>query len=80
MARDYGTMTCDYDHDCFGQGLKFQHSRENGHSYGQKVPSSHRPAVKKQLNNQHFNINPYFCRQIIHYDPSNRHTQIVRQP
>ena len=49
MARDYGTMTCDYDHDCFGQGLKFQHSRENGHSYGQKVPSSHRPAVKKTI-------------------------------
>ena len=28
-------MTCDYDHDCFGQGLKFQHSRESGHSHGQ---------------------------------------------
>ena len=29
------TMTCDYDHDCFGQGLKFQHSCESGHSHGQ---------------------------------------------
>ena len=30
-----GTMTCDYDHDCFGQGLKFQHSCESGHGHGQ---------------------------------------------
>jgi len=36
-------MTCDYDHDCFGQGLKFQHSRESGHSHGQKVPKSRVP-------------------------------------
>ena len=44
-------MTCDYDHDCFGQGLKFQHSRESGHSHGQwswsKSPEVPCPEVKR---------------------------------
>ena len=46
-------MTCDYDHDCFGQGLKFQHSSESGHSHshGQwswlKSPEVPCPEVKR---------------------------------
>jgi len=43
-------MTCDYDHDCFGQGLKFQHSSESGHSHGQKVPKSRVPKSKDIVN------------------------------
>ena len=43
--RDYGTMTCDYDNDCFNQRLKFQHSRKSGHGHCQwslsKSPVSH---------------------------------------
>ena len=44
-------MTCDYDHDCFGQGLKFQHSSESGHSHSQwswsKSPEVPCPEVKR---------------------------------
>ena len=39
-----GTMTCDYDHDSLGQGLKFQYSNESSHGHGQwswlKSPAS----------------------------------------
>ena len=31
-TEDFGTMTCDYGHDSFCQGLKSQHSRGSGHS------------------------------------------------
>ncbi len=49
--RDYGTMTCDYDNDCFNQKLKLQHSRKSGHGHCQwslsKSPEVPCPEVKR---------------------------------
>ena len=48
--RDYGTMTCDYDNDHFNQELKFQYSRESGHSHGQWSWSKSPEVPRQQLN------------------------------
>ncbi len=49
--RDYGTMTCDYDNDCFNQKLKLQHSRKSDHGHCQwslsKSPEVPCPEVKR---------------------------------
>ncbi|MBR0176530.1 MAG: hypothetical protein IJQ11_03790 [Bacteroidales bacterium] len=51
---DCGTMTCDYDHDSFGQGLKFQHTRGSGHGHGQwswsNSPEDLRPLSERNNN------------------------------
>jgi len=47
-------MTCNYDNDHFNQGLKFQHSRENGHGHSQKIMQFNFEHLLKKISNRRF--------------------------
>ena len=54
-TRDHGTMTGDYDNDHFDQELKFQPSRESGHSHGQRSWSKSPEVPRPASNNERIN-------------------------
>ena len=56
--RDYGTMTCDHDNDCFNPKLKLQHFRKSGHGHCQRSLSKS-PVSRVKWNNYSLFLNTY---------------------